>query len=50
MPTSKIEQLDRFKGAARELGADDSDDALDRIMGKLDLKKKPEPEKGASDK
>ncbi len=36
-------QTDRFKEAARELGADESDDALDRIMGKLDLKKKPEP-------
>lgn len=40
-------QHDRFKEAARELGADESDDALDRIMGKLDLKKKPEPEKPA---
>ena len=35
-------QLDRFKKAARDLGADQSDDALDRIMGKLDLTKKPE--------
>lgn len=39
------EQEERFKEAARDLGADESDDALDRIMGKLDLKKKPEPEK-----
>jgi hypothetical protein len=38
-------QADRFAEAARELGADESDDALDRVMGKLDLKKKPEPEK-----
>jgi hypothetical protein len=38
-------QSERFKEAARELGADESPDALDRIMGKLDLKKKPEPEK-----
>ena len=39
-------QEDRFKGTARELGADESDNALDRIMGKLDLKKRPpEPEK-----
>lgn len=37
------EQLEHFKAAAREIGADESDDALDRIMGKLDLKKKPEP-------
>jgi hypothetical protein len=27
-----------------------SDDALDRVMGKLDLKKKPEPEKKPDDK
>ena len=39
---SKESQLDRFKEAARELGADESPDALDRIMGKMDLKKKPE--------
>ena len=38
-------QEDLFKEAARELGADQSDDALDRIMGKLDLTKKPEPDK-----
>ena len=36
-------QIDRFKDAARDVGADESDDALDRIMGKLDLTKKPEP-------
>jgi hypothetical protein len=38
-------QVDRFKKVARELGADESDSALDRIMGKMDLKK-PGPEKG----
>jgi hypothetical protein len=38
-------QSDAFKEAARDLAADESDDALDRIMGKLDLKKKPEPGK-----
>lgn len=38
-------QADRFAEAAREAEADESEDALDRIMGKLDLKKKPEPEK-----
>ena len=37
------DQGERFRQAARELGADDSDDALDRIMGKLDLTKEPEP-------
>lgn len=35
-------QIDKFKQAAREAGADQSDDALDRIMGKLDLKKIPD--------
>lgn len=33
-------QLKRFKKAAREIGADTSDDALDKVMGKLDLKRK----------
>jgi hypothetical protein len=37
-------QADRFEQAARELCADESDDALDRTMSKLDLKKKPGPE------
>lgn len=34
-------QAERFKEAARELGADESDDALDRAMDRLDLKAKP---------
>lgn len=42
---SKESQLDRFRQAACEVEADQSDDALDRIMGKLDLKKKPNTEK-----
>ena len=37
-------QLKRFKEAAEQLEADQSDDALDKIMGKLDLNKKPEPD------
>lgn len=37
-----IEQIERFREAARELSADESEDALDRVVGKLDLKKKPE--------
>ena len=47
MPDSQkdIGQADRFRDAARALGADQSEDALDRVMGKLDLRKKPEPEK-----
>lgn len=35
-------QAERFKESAREVEADQSDEALDRIMGKLDLKKRPE--------
>jgi hypothetical protein len=42
--TTKKPQIGRFHQTARDLGADESDDALDRIMGKLDLTKKPEPE------
>lgn len=38
--SGKQSQSDLFKEAARELGADESDDALDRVMGKLDLKRK----------
>lgn len=34
-------QLERFKEAAKQVEADTSDDALDKIMGKLDLTKKP---------
>lgn len=45
MAQNPISQSDAFKEAARELGADQSDDALDRIMSKLELKKKPENEK-----
>lgn len=41
-PTTSSDQTERFKQAARELGADESDDALDRVMGRLDLKRKPE--------
>ena len=37
-------QIGRFHQTARAIGADESDHALDRIMGKLDLTKKPEPE------
>lgn len=40
-----FDQADRFREAACEVGADEADDALDRIMDKLDLRKKPEPEK-----
>lgn len=43
-------QVDRFKEAAREVGADESDDALDRVMRKLDLTKKPDDEVRAGGK
>ncbi len=38
------EQVERFRQMARELGADESGDALDRAMDKLDLRAKPKPE------
>ncbi len=41
---SLSEQKDRFTTAARELGADESEDALDRVMGSLDLKKSRDDE------
>jgi hypothetical protein len=37
-------QVDRFREVARQLGADESDDALDRAMDRLDLKAKPKEE------
>jgi len=43
-PQGEKSQAERFRQAARDLGADESDDAHDRIMGKLDLRKKPNPE------
>ena len=39
---ARKDQLDRFKEAAREVEADESDDALDKVMRKLDLTKKPD--------
>jgi len=49
MPENRTasEQSALFREAARQADADQSDDALDRIMGKLDMKKKLEPEKPA---
>lgn len=47
MSETEKPQLERFKEAARDVEAETSDDALDRIMGRLDLTKKPEPEKPA---
>jgi len=44
MPTNPTKQLNRFHQTARDLDADESDATLDRIMVKLDLTKRPEPE------
>ena len=49
-PDAKKSQLDRFAEVANELDADQSADALDRIMGKLDLTKKPEADPRPIDK
>ncbi len=38
------QQLKRFKETAKQSEADTSDDALDRIMGKLDLKHRSDKE------
>lgn len=45
---SLADQLKRFREMARELEADESPDALDRVFGQLDPKKKdaPKPPKG----
>jgi len=45
MGREKEKQLDRFKETAKQVEADTSDNALDNIMGKLDLKRKPEADK-----
>jgi hypothetical protein len=44
---TKKSQLDRFKETARKIGADESPDALDKVFGKLVMKRKPEDEKDA---
>lgn len=46
---TKREQMKRFRQAACEVEADTSDDALDEIMHRLDLKKKPEAEEKKDD-
>lgn len=43
-------QSERFKEAAREVEADEADDALDKVMHKLDLTKKPDEKDGQKDK
>ena len=45
----KKTQSERFREAARKAEADTSDDALDRVFGKLDLKRKPEAAEDAED-
>lgn len=46
----KKSQAEKFKEAARKIGADESDDALDRLFKKIDPKKKPEPKKPSKSK
>jgi hypothetical protein len=50
MSSPDPDQLARFKEAARQLGADESEDALDRAFGKLDPKAKPESGDDKADK
>lgn len=40
--STKKSQVEAFRQAAREVEADESDDALDKVMRKIDLTKKPE--------
>jgi hypothetical protein len=40
--SNKKSQADRFCEAACDLGADETDDALHRAMGALDLTKRPD--------
>ncbi len=42
MSAAEKSQSERFREAARDVGADESDDALDKVMRKLDLTKKPD--------
>ena len=42
-------QIENFKQAARALGADESDDALDKAMGRLELRRKTPIEPSSSD-
>lgn len=42
--TLSDDQKKKFFDAAKRTEADESGDALERIMGKLDLTKKPEPD------
>lgn len=44
-------QIERFKKVASDLGlAGESDESLDLVMGKLDLKRKPEAKEQKNDK
>jgi hypothetical protein len=48
---SEDDQIDRFKKLASDLGlAGEPPESLDRVMSRLDLKKKPGPEKPADKK
>ena len=45
MTTPKKKQIDRFRETAREIGADESDDAPERVFKKIDPENRPEPKK-----
>ena len=45
-PKGSNKQIEEFIRTARALGTDESVDALDRAMGKLNLKAKPGPRPG----
>lgn len=47
--TKTQSQSKKFKQVARKLGADESDDALDRAIGRLKLKDKAPTKRSASD-
>ncbi|TNE63228.1 MAG: hypothetical protein EP335_10175 [Alphaproteobacteria bacterium] len=48
---NKDKQIDRFKEAARQIGADENNDALDRAFGRLSVKtEKPETPKSENNK
>ena len=44
MKLEETAQHQRFRDKARELGADESDDALDRSFERLDLRSEKKPE------
>ena len=48
MSNQETDQHQLFKDKARELGADESEDALDRSLDRLELRRKETPEAAPS--